>query len=627
MAITDASRALSRALEHLRAGRMAEAESLSREVLAQQPYSSAAKQILGIIASQSGRADLAVEMLRAAAQLSPADPVVHCNLGVALTARRQFAAAAGVLQTALALRPDYPEALYNLGTALEQVGDYPGAEAAYRRALALNPQHAPSRANLGALLRALKRLDEALSELRTGLCFAPHDPFLHNNLGSALADAGFHAEALQGYRRAAELAPAHAGLASNVVYATLFDPQSDARAIREELARWDERHGTPAEPIRPHPNVPDPHRKLRVGYVSPDFREHVIGRNVRPLLTHHDRMKFEIICYSGVERDDAMTTEFRTLADAWRDTANAADVALADMIRDDGVDILVDLSQHLAHNRLPVFALRPAPVQVSFAGYPESAGMRAIGHRITDRFLESGRLRVGADASEAERLHFLDSFWCYDPCGAGLQPSTPPSHTVGHTTFCSLNNFGKLNERVLRLWARVLLSVNGSRLLLLSPEGSHRQRMLDLFAGCGISSGRVEFTGALQRPEYLALYHRADIALDPFPYNGHTTSLDALWMGVPVVTLAGEIPVSRAGLSELTNLGLADLIAHTEDDYVRIAAGLATDVPGRTALRATLRGRMEASVLMNAPRFTRQIETAYREIWTTWCTERLSGEI
>jgi predicted O-linked N-acetylglucosamine transferase (SPINDLY family) len=313
---------------------------------------------------------------------------------------------------------------------------------------------------------------------------------------------------------------------------------------------------------------------------------------------------------------DSVTARFRERADQWRSTIGVGDEALAAMIRRDGVDILVDLTQHLEGNRLPMFARQPAPVQVSFAGYPESAGLDAIEHRISDRYLE---IHSSVDAlGDKEHVHFIDSFWGYDPCGIELEVNRLPGSETGRVTFGSLGNFRKVNDRVLKVWARVLGGVTDSHMLIWCPAGSARERTLEILEREGVAAHRVEFVGQQPRPDYLALYHRLDIVLDTFPYNGHTTSLDALWMGVPVVSLAGSAPVSRAGLSQLSNLGLSELVAFSEEDYVRTAAELAADLSRLAELRSTLRPRMKASVLMDGPRFARNIEAAYRAMWTRW---------
>jgi len=408
---------------------------------------------------------------------------------------------------------------------------------------------------------------------------------------------------------------------SNLIYALYFHPERNGREIFAEQQLWNRRAGHRSKPlVPPHPNDRSPDRPLRVGYVSPDFREHVVGRNLLPLFHCHDRRNFELLCYSGVIRQDELTGEFRRQAGQWQGTVGVSDDALAEMIRRDRVDILVDLSQHLAGNRLPVFARQAAPVQVSFAGYPGSTGLEAIEYRISDQYLEAAS--ADTEIGPKEQIHLIESFWCYDPCGEKVDVNPSPALESGTVTFGCLNNFCKVNERVLRMWARLLEKLEDSRLVLSSPAGSHRMRTLEVLKIEGIDATRVEFVELRPRREYLEVYHRLDIALDTFPYNGHTTSLDALWMGVPVVSLAGETPVSRAGLSQLSNLGLPELVAHSESEYVNIAEVLATDLPRLAQLRATLRHRMESSVLMDAPRFTRQVEAAYRAMWRRW---RLTG--
>jgi len=446
------------------------------------------------------------------------------------------------------------------------------------------------------------------------------------------------------FRQALDLQPANAALLSDLILVMNLHPGCDARSLREEQARWNHLHVDPLRPAwRPHGNDPDPSRPLRIGYVSPDFRDHVVGRNVLPLLEQHDRERFQVLCYSAGGQTDAITGRFRALTATWRDAEGMSDEQLAQLVRDDGVDILVDLALHTTGNRLPVFARRPAPVQVSFAGYPASTGVEAIGHRISDHYLEGGAKGIsdfGFRISDVvpsrslqsnikhqtsnmppEQVCLIDSFWCYDPCGVEVAVNALPAQENGRITFGTLSYFCKINEPVLKLWARVLGKVKDSRLVLLGSAGSHRQQAMDILRREGVEAHRVEFVEPRPRRTYLELYHRLDIVLDPFPYNGHTTSLDALWMGVPVITLAGRQSVSRAGYSQLSNLGLHELVAFSEDAYVEIAAQLAHDLPRLTALRATLRPRLQASPLMDAPRFARNIEAAYRTMWQQWCAE------
>ncbi len=318
-------------------------------------------------------------------------------------------------------------------------------------------------------------------------------------------------------------------------------------------------------------------------------------------------------------RHDELTNRFQRYADAWRDTAGLADVQFAQRIREDRIDILVDLSLHMAHNRLLVFARKPAPVQVTFAGYPGTTGLATIDYRLTDPYLDPPNLYDHCYSEQSVRLP--DSFWCYDPLDSEPAVNALPAAEQGYITFGCLNNFCKVNAVVLGIWAQVLKTVDRSRLIILAGEGTHRQHTLDLLAAEGVVRDRVTFVVNQPQQQYLRYYHGIDIGLDTVPYNGHTTSLDSLWMGVPVVTLVGPTVVGRAGLSQLTNLGLPELIASSPEQFVRITAELAKDLSRLSALRATLRDRMRASPLMNAPRFARNIETAYREMWRRWCVK------
>ncbi len=341
-----------------------------------------------------------------------------------------------------------------------------------------------------------------------------------------------------------------------------------------------------------------------------------------PLLRSHDRSQFEIFCYAQVARPDELTSRFQSICANWRSTVGLTDAQVADQVRRDGIDILVDLKLHTDNNRLPIFARKPAPVQVTWLGYPGSTGMEVIDYRLSDPHLDP----PGNDTTvySEQTIRLPSTFWCYDPLAADPAAHPLPALAAGRITFGCLNNFCKVNDQVLQLWSRVLRAVDGSRLLLLAPEGSAREFVLNALQREGVQPDRIEFVPRVSRPQYLELYHRIDLALDTIPCNGHTTSLDALWMGVPVVTLVGQTIVGRAGASQLMNLGLPELIAATPDEYVQIAAQLASTIPRLRELRLQLPDRMRTSPLMDASRFARDVEAAYREMWTRWCHE---GEV
>ena len=530
--------------------------------------------------------------------------------------RGDLAAAELGYRRILALDSRLAEVHYNLGLVLRALGHLPDAALAYARALELQPDLAPAANNLGAALEHLGRRDEAEAMFRQALVLQPDSPEAWGNLGGVLKDLGRVPEALVCQERAVELAPDDPRLLSNLIFTQQYQLADDPAALRRVARRWHERHTRP--PVTaggPHRNSAEPGRRLRIGYVSPYFRTHCQAHFTVPLFAAHDHRAFEVFAYSDVTAPDALTARLRAGTDAWRDTAGLDNAQLADLIRRDGIDVLVDLTLHMAQDRLAVFARKPAPVQVTWLGYPGTTGLEAIDIRFTDPQLDPPG---EADAFYAERsVRLADTFWCYDPLTDKPAVNALPAAKAGTVTFGCLNNFCKVNDATLALWTRVLAAVPESRLLLMVPSGTARERVA---SSLGVAPSRLEFADYRPRAEYLELYRRIDVGLDTFPYNGHTTSLDALWMGVPVVTLYGRSAVSRAGLSLLTNLGLSGLAAETPEGFVCCAAELAGDRERLAGLRATLRGRMERSPLMDAPRFTRQLELACRNEWRAWCT-------
>jgi predicted O-linked N-acetylglucosamine transferase (SPINDLY family) len=534
----------------------------------------------------------------------------------------RFQEAEPLYRQIVTLQPENADAHFFLGAMAHTTGQFDSAVDWMRRALAVRPAFPAAQYNLGVSLQAAGRLDEAIAAYRATLVLDPHLHVARDNLGSQLVNTGRIAEGIATFREALALNPNQPGIHSNLVYALHFDPVAGSAAIAEEARRWDAQHGAPLRgEIRPWPNDRDPARRLRIGYVSPNFRDHAEGFFTAPLLAAHDHAQFEIHCYASVARPDALTARLRSCADVWRDVLGETDAELAARIRADGIDILVDLTMHMGFNRMPLFARKPAPVQVAWLAYPGSTGLAAMDYRLSDPWLDPPGMDESIYSERTIRLP--DSFWCYEPTGdRDLTVNPLPAGESGPITFGCLNNFCKVNAGVLDLWAQVLRAVPGSRLLLLAPPGSHRERVLERLGDGGVELGRVEFVPVQSRRSYLETYHRIDLALDTFPYNGHTTSLDSFWMGVPVVTLFGQTAVGRGGWSLLSNLGLPELAARTPEDFVEIAVALARDVPRLATLRAGLREKMQASPLMDAPRFARGIEAAYRGMWRAWCAGR-----
>jgi len=604
-------------------GRFEEAAAAFERTLELKPDFVEAQINLGNALRERGRLDEAIAAFRRALQLRPLFPEGHNHLGNALSDRGRRDEAMAAYRRALELKPGYAEAHNNLGIALAEQWRSGEATAAYRRALELKPDYVEAHINLGAALKNQGQIDEAIAAFHRALQLNPDSPEACNNLGNALKDRGELDEAIAAYRRALQIKPDYAGAHDNLVHTLHYHPGYDRRAISEEHERWNRSRSCGSEPLKhfalPHANDPAVARRLRIGYVSADFRDHPVGRYLLPLFQRHDRERFEIFCYSGTPRPDWLTERLRAPASAWRDTVGIPDARLAETIRADGVDILVDLALHTAGNRLPMFARQPAPVQVTWLGYPGSAGLPSIGYRLTDAHMDPpGSRDRGTAWSVEEPIRLPDCWCCYDPISEFPEINELPALSSKGVTFGSLNNFAKAHEGALAVWARALKAVKGSRLLMLCPEGRARERLRAFFGARGIGAERVELVSFLPRWEYLKLYQRIDIGLDPFPCNGMTTTCDALWMGSPVLTLPGETPVSRAGLSLLSSVGLGELVASSEEDYVRIAADLAGDLPRLAGLRATLRSRMQASPLMDAPQFARNVEAAYRSIWERW---------
>jgi predicted O-linked N-acetylglucosamine transferase (SPINDLY family) len=567
--------------------------------------------------ASSQRNDMTLEQILKAAEDSH---LAACfNLGNAAFTGCRFQEAVEAYRTVLGLAPANLEARNNLSRALQALGQHVEALAICRETLGIDPGEVDAYNIACASARALGLMDEALGLLQRAAELRPDYAITHSNLGSLLKDAGRMTDAIQSFRRALELRPHDPITQSNLAYSVNFLPGYDAAAILRENQAWDRAHSLPRGDWSHHGNDPAPERRLRIGYVSPDFRDHCQSFFTIPLFAHHDHSQFEIHCYASVPMPDAITRRIAGYADIWRNTAAMGDDEVAEWVRRDRIDILVDLTMHMANGRPRMFSRKPAPVQVAWLAYPGTTGLAAMDYRLTDPYLDPPGEHDGWYSETSIRLP--DTFWCYDPLSTEPPPGPLPAFANDFITFGSLNNFCKVTPAVLSTWAQVMKAVPGSRLLLLAQPGGQRQRALEGLAAGGIQAERVDFLPFQPRPEYLASYRRVDLGLDTFPCNGHTTSLDAYWMGVPVVTLIGATVVGRAGWSQLCNLGLPELAAATQEDFVHIATELALDRPRLAQLRTMLRPRMEASPLMDGARFARSLEAALRRMWRHWCLD------
>jgi protein O-GlcNAc transferase len=599
-------------------GRVEEGMNAYRHALSLKPAHAEAAANLGSVLTVLGRRPEAAAAFAQAIAAKPDHPEFHSRLGNLLGDMGRAKEAEAEHRLALALRPNVAEYHSNLGIALAQLGRPHDALESCRKAVELNPQYAGGQNNLGNALRDLGRAEEAVEAYRAALALKPDFNQAWNNLGNALMNMARLDESLEAYRKAMQLNPRDPLLHSNVIFTMNFHPSFDSAAILREAREWNHGHAQPLKHLlRPHQNNRDQGRRLRVGYVSPDFRKHVVGWNLLPLLRCHDHTQLEVFCYSSVAHADAMTEQIRACADQWRDVIGQSDEALVQRIREDEIDILVDLSLHTASNRLRVFAMEPAPVQITYLGYCGTSGVDAMHYRFSDPHLDPPEIDLSTYSEQTIRLP--ETYWCYAPGGMTPDVSPPPAQRNGFVTFGCMNQFAKASAAAVELWCEILLRVPQSRLLIHAPPGKHLETIGSRLAKHGIAPDRVEFVGAQSWDKYIATYHRIDIGLDPFPYNGGITTCDTLWMGVPVVTLSGRTAVGRGGRSILSNIGLPELIAHDPAGYVHLAVQLAQDLPRLVELRLTMRDRLIASPLMDGPRFARNVEAAYLSAWQRWC--------
>lgn len=611
-----------------RAGRTTEAEAGYRAVLAADPGHPNANNNLAIILRARGDWEEALGCYRRALTRNATDPFVHSNHGCLLLDLGRAAEAEEALRTAVRLKPDYAEAHFNLANILRNRGDREAARAAYGEALRLKPGMAEALCNLGDLHKGAVELARAVECFVAALKADPKSAEAWNNLGETLKEMGRIEEAITVFQKGLEAHPAHALMHSNLLLALHYTPAVPPETIFKAHAVWAQRHADPLLPAgKRHANPRDPERRLRVGYVSPDFCAHSVAFFAEPLIQAHDRSGFEVFCYHASSRTDVVTERLKGTADGWRSLVGVDDARAAALIEQDGIDILVDLTGHTAGNRLTLFARKPAPVQATWLGYPDTTGMRAIDWRLSDAIADPEGV---ADRLGTERIVRLPhGFHSYRPPVDVAPPAESPSRANGHITFGSFNNTSKVTGEVVRVWSEILKRVPGSRLIIKSAQMGDeetRRRYLNSFVQYGIAAERIDLLARIHAADgHLRAYDRIDIALDPFPYNGTTTTCEALWMGVPVVTVAGNTHVSRVGASLLTHCGLTDLVASDEAGYIATAIELAGDPERLSTLRRTMRDRLNAAPLTDYQGFARGVEAAYRAMWRDWTALSATG--
>jgi protein O-GlcNAc transferase len=561
----------------------------------------------------------AVSNYRLAATLDPTSAGAQLNLGITLLAQGQSQAAEQAYRAALRLRPDWVDAWIGLGGALEDGKALDEAAAAYARALALRPDHGGAASNLSALqLRALD-VTAARQTLTAYLQHAQQDRAMLQRLAFLEMDAGRIDESLALQRALIEQQPDDFAAWSVLFFHSCYQPELDLAEHFALQRRYGQLLEATVQPLPlPVPAAADRGRRLRVGYVSADLCVHPIANFIHPVLRCHDRQRFEVYCYHTQDKSDWLTAELKALTGQWREAAALDDAQLAQLIQQDRIDILVDLSGHSGGNRLGVFARKPAPLQYTWLGYLGSTGLTRMDYRLCDAHTDP----AGAEQLQTETPARLpDSQWCYDQRTAAVPALTPlPRLARGHWTFGSFNNYRKLNPRVYAAWAAVLKAVPDSRLELFSFENRESgERAMAALAALGIERGRLNWRLRTGPQEHFESFAGIDVALDCFPYNGATTTCDALLMGVPVLAVAGTRAIARGGLSLLSSAGLPDWIAPSEAELAAVARRQLAEVQAVARLRAELPQRLRESALMDAPRFTRNLEAHYDAAWRRRC--------
>ena len=610
-------------LEHFTRGRRVEAEGLYRRVRADPATpvnrKAHATHLLGLLARECGHLEAAVGLLAESVELlPPANEAVsefRSNWAAALGELGRWEEAFEATGPAVEGAAGYSPAFHNRSVALDHLGRAAEAVAAADRAVALEPEYAEAHLHRADVLRKVGRLHDAEAAYYEAARLRPTDANTLRSLATLLADRQRLDEAVGARRRAVDLAPHWAGAGSDLLFTLHYHPDYGPREHHEEARAWAARHADPHAPVDAEfPNRRDPERRLRVGYVSPDLRDHPVGRLIEPAVALHDRAAFEVFCYSEVAKPDHVSRHVRDLADGWVDTPGLSDEEVADKVRADRIDILVDCAGHFGDHRLGVFARRPAPVQVSAFGYCGTTGLKTIDYRLTDPVSDP----PGADEFHSEKLWRLPRVaWCYRPFDGAPDVGPLPALESGFVTFGCLNNLVKVTDQVVETWSAILAAMPGSRLILLGPAGD--EHTAGRFAAHGVDPARVEVAGRRPRGAYFELHNRIDVGLDPFPFNGDNTICDALWMGVPSVALIGDRFAARRGLAHLAAVGLGHLAAESVEEYVQAAVRLAADLPALAELRAGLRGRVRASPLGDAPGYVADLEAAYRAMWRAWC--------
>ncbi|MCD6393575.1 MAG: tetratricopeptide repeat protein [Planctomycetes bacterium] len=526
--------------------------------------------------------------------------------------------AIAALKEAVGVDSPRPEVMFELAVFFEKIGRLDKAEEWYKKVVELT-QHPKAYTRLGLLCRKMGRTSEALQCLQKCAELLPDNSGVWNNLALITMQSGDIQKGFEIFRKAVDKMPENPEIHSNLLFYMHHLPDMDQQAIFEEHKRWGQRHAPISMARTSHDNTVEPERKLRIGYISPDFKKHVVSYYFEPLLDEHNRDVVEVYGYGDVDRPDPTTGRLQKKFDCYRNIRGVNDDAVARIIEQDKIDILIDLAGHTRNNRLLVLARKPAPVQATWLGYYNTTGMEAVDYLLTDS------LTIPPESQKyyTEQLAYLPGgFICYTPPENAPVVTAPPAAKKGYVTFGAFTNNRRLNRGLLEVWSEIMKLTPRSRLLLGFRGGGYveiQEHYLSQFAECGVSPERIEISGGKEYAEYIKQYSDVDIVFDTFPENGGTTTCESLWMGVPVISLAGQHQNSRGGLSILSHLDMQSFAATTPAEYVAKAVGLANKPERLMEMRASMRTRMADSPLCNAKRFARDVETAYRQMWRRWC--------
>ena len=652
----DSADELEKGLKLHNAGHLREAQEVYQGILAGEVAHSDALRLLGLVHHQLNERDIALNLISKAIRISPENPWYYNDLGLVFKEIGQLDKAVKCYEKALEIAPDQGDIWKNLGNVYSADGQPDEAIACYQKILKIDPESAEAHNNVGVILKQQRKYNEAIPFFRNALNFRPDYPLAYNNLGTVLhetnrlseAESSLKAalildetymnahynlanvfqnqgrirEAIAEYRAVLKTVPDHLPAYQNLLFSMYYDETIDNEELFSETRAWWVLLSNSIAGHFEHSRISETFRRLRIGYVSPDFCQHSVSHFFLPLLAAHNRINYEIYCYAEVKHPDTVTERIRKMCDVWRSTLDLTNEEMAQRIYSDNIDILVDLAGHTCGNRLPVFALKPAPIQISWLGFPGTTGMAAMDYRLTDNIADP---EGQADRLHAETLIRLPKgFLCYSPPGDAPEVGKLPALANGRITFGSFNNRAKINERVISVWARILHQVKNSSLLMKGKalkDQSTKNEYFQLFLKYGIPTERITMMSHVPSiSEHLALYNKVDIGLDTFPYNGTTTTCEALWMGVPVITLLGNRHSGRVGASILTRIGLAELILENEQKYVSKAVELALDLKKLYTLRNEMRNSMEMSSLCDAKSFAGDMEATYGQLWKKWRT-------